>query len=153
MRNKFQDATPTPDPATLPTYTAAVVEFAAHVSDDEKEVAANVQRQVNIINSADVKEAQIVVFPDATLNSAAKPIIVPKVEEKIVPCGNEKFSETLRSISCAAKEAQKYVVVQVYMKRNCKDESLNDTRPCTKDDINIYNTAVAIDRNGQVVAV
>lgn len=136
-----------------PTYKAAVVEFAVHMGTDEKSEQLNAKNHAEIIKSEDVKSAQIVVFPEAVLNHVSRPVEVPKVEEKIVPCTADKYSGVLRTISCAARDASKYVVAQVYMKRNCKEESANDTRPCTKDDINIYNTAVAFDKTGQVVAV
>lgn len=134
------------------TYTAAVVEYAPTI--DPKDENANAKRYADIIKSAEVKEVEIIVFPEATLNHVAKPAIVPKVEDKTAPCGNDKYAEHLKLVSCAAKEAQKYVVVNLYMQRNCKEEAtVNDTRPCTKDEINIYNTAVAFDKTGTVVAV
>lgn len=100
-----------------------------------------------------MKEVDIITFPEATLNTLGNPAVVPKPEDKAVPCGNDKYSEIVKTLSCAAQETKKYVVVNLYMQRNCKEESTNDTRPCTKGDINIYNTAVAFDRAGTVVAV
>lgn len=51
--------------------------------------------------------------------------------------------------------ANRYVVINLAMQRNCKEEAVNDTRECQKGDagINIYNTAVAFDRTGTVVSV
>lgn len=122
---------------------------------DPKDEHTNTRRYVDIIKSDEVEEADIITFPESTLNPVEKPVIVPKPEDKAVPCGSEKYSDVVNKISCAAKEAKKYVVVNVVMQRNCKEEAAayNDTRPCTKGDINIYNTAVAFDRTGTVVAV
>lgn len=136
------------------TYTAAVVEFAP--TWDLKDDNINTKRYVDIIKSDEVKEAEIIVFPEDTLIPGNQPIVVPRTEDKEIPCGNENYSYPLKSISCAAKDAGKYVVVQLYMQIDCeKDRAANpdDSRPCTKHDMNIYNTAVAFDRNGAVIAV
>lgn len=112
----------------------------------------NLRRQMNIIKSTETRNAQIIVFPEGTLNWITEPAVVPKVEDNAVPCNSNKYSEVIRNISCAAKEAQKYVVIQVYMQRNCNDDiddDVHDILSC----IHIYNTAVAFDRTGQVVAV
>lgn len=134
-------------------YKAAVVEYAPVV--DPKDENANLKKYVEIIKSGQVKEAEIIVFPEATLNTAKKPAIVPQLNDKVVACDSEKFSEVVKSISCAAKETKKYVVVNLFMSRNCKEEkeATNDTRPCTTGEINIYNTAIAFDRTGSIVAM
>lgn len=144
---------PPQQPQPSQVYTAAVVEYAP--TWDPKDDNTNTRRYVEIIKSDQVKEAEIIVFPENTLISDNKSIVVPRAEDKVIPCGDEKYSDPLKSISCAAKEAGKYVVVQLYMQRKCKDEDQNGTRPCQKENegINIYNTAVALDRTGTVVGV
>lgn len=121
---------------------------------DKTDVYADAKQYLKIINSTDVENAEIIIFPECTLNSIKRPETVPKVEEKIVPCGNVQYGGMVQAISCAAKTARKYVVINLYMQRNCRSESsANDSRPCTRGDINIYNTAVVFDRNGMVVAM
>lgn len=148
----YQDAPATPVSAL---YKAAVVEYAPIV--DPKDENANLKKYIEIIKSDQVKEAEIIVFPEATLNSVKKPAIVPQLNDKVVACDSDKFSEVVKSISCAAKETKKYVVVNLFMQRNCKEEKEeskgNDTRPCTTGEINIYNTAIAFDRSGSIVAM
>lgn len=100
-----------------------------------------------------MKTADIIVFSESTLNLPDRPAIVPKAEEKCVPCGNDKYPEEVTTASCAAKDAKKYVVVNLYMQQDCKEQAAEDTRPCFRDNINIYNTAVAFDRHGMVIAV
>lgn len=99
--------------------------------------------------------ADIIVFPEATLNKISSPSKVPKTDDKVVPCDSNEFSGIIKDISCAAKESAKYVVINLYMERDCKEEAMatNDTRPCSRGDLNIYNAAVAIDRAGTVVAM
>lgn len=135
------------------TYKAAVVEFAP--TWDPNNESTNAKRYADIIKSDEVKEVEIIVFPEDALIREFEPIAVPRTEDKVIPCENDKYSDILKIISCAAKEARKYVVVQLYMKRNCKEDRAfnpDDSRPCTKEDI-IYNTAVAFDRDGTVIAV
>lgn len=135
------------------TYNAAVVEYSPLYN--KTDMYADAKQYLKIINSTDVQSAEIIIFPECTLNSIKRPEIVPKVEEKIVPCDNVQYGGGMvQAISCAAKNASKYVVINLYMQRNCKSESsVNDSRPCTRGDINIYNTAVVFDRNGMVVAM
>lgn len=137
---------------------AGVVEFAQeNITTAAELVASNSKRFVEIIKSEDTKTVDILVFPEATLNKVVTAVSVPAVADKIVPCGNKLHEGLLNDISCAAKEATKYVVINVYMKTDCKAEATatNDTRPCsdTEKNINIYNTNVVFDRNGMVIAM
>ena len=108
---------------------------------------------MTLINTTN-NEVDILVFPEFTLNLISTAVTVPKPEDNVVPCNDDRWSRAIQNISCAAREAKKYVVIDVAMKRNCTEEraETNDTRPCTKGDWNIYNTAVVFDRQGQVIA-
>lgn len=133
---------------------AGVVEFAI---ENEKDVASNTKRFVEIIKSEDTKNVDILVFPEAVLNKVETAISVPKPEDKTVACSNKLYEGLLNDISCAVKEQAKYVVINVYMKTDCKVEAaaINDTRPCSQPDknINIYNTNVVFDRSGAIIAM
>lgn len=124
-------------------------------TDAEKFTEANTIAYLNIIKSAETKSADIIVFPEATLNKPTNPAKLPANGEAVVPCDLDIYSDVVRNISCAAKEAQTYVVIDLYMERDCHEEAAatNDVRPCTRDNINVYNTAVAFNRNGTVVAM
>ena len=66
------------------------------------------------------------------------------------------YDTAIQSLSCAAKTSSIYVVVNLYMKRNCTREKManeNDTRPCSRNNWNLYNTNVVFDRSGQVISV
>lgn len=95
------------------------------------------------------------VFPEATLNKPSNAVKLPNVDENAIPCDGKEYSDVVKKISCAAKHSEKYVVINLYMERDCKEEAAitHDTRPCTRDNVNIYNTAVAFDRTGAVVAM
>lgn len=94
-------------------------------------------------------------FPESTLNEPTTAVKLPKLGEKVIPCDSKEYSDVVKSISCAARQTEKYVVIGVYLERDCKEEAdaYNDTRPCSRDNVNIYNTAVAFDKTGAVVAM
>jgi hypothetical protein len=80
---------------------------------------------------------------------------VPDPKENLIVCENLDYDVVLRNLSCAAKSARKYVAVNLSEQSNCTDASqsaLNDTRPCSSKEFNLYNTNVVFDRNGRVVA-
>jgi hypothetical protein len=73
----------------------------------------------------------------------------------VIACDNNQWDVVLRNLSCAAKQSRKYVVVNLSEQSRCTEESqaaINDTRPCSSKEFNLYNTNVAFDRNGKVVA-
>lgn len=112
--------------------------------DSIYENAANI---VNVITSADIKDVDILVFPEGCINDASMPVpITNRIND--VPCHDENASSVVRNISCAAMEAHAYVVVDLMMKDVC---SL--TVPCLDDmDFVVYNTAVVFDRRGAIIA-
>lgn len=93
------------------------------------------------------------VFPESTLNNVETAIIVPRSEERIIPCNNESYHIHLQNISCAAQINRQYVVVNLVMQRNCSEEAIenNDDRPCSGE-WNLYNTNVVFDTNGMVIS-
>lgn len=56
------------------------------------------------------------------------------------------YSQTLKRISCAAKENQIYVVINIAEKLPCNRST------CTKYDKVYYNTNIVFDRNGKIIA-
>lgn len=110
-----------------------------------------------IILSNETKHADIIVFPESTLNGLNEPLTyVPKPSEKISPCDTQNNYELfLVEISCKAKEAKKYVVINLTEKEYCSKESQaakNDSRPCAQNGLSIFNTNVVFDRNGTVIS-
>ena len=138
------------------SYVAGVVEVAvSNETDADEFLASNAKIYIDIIKSNETANVDVLVFPEATLNKPTNPATVPKKGEKVIPCDSNQFSPIVKNISCAAKESKKYVVINLYMERNCKEEAAatKDTRPCTRGEINVYNTALAFDRTGTVVAM
>jgi hypothetical protein len=112
------------------------------------------------------------VFPEATLNrhwSIVDPrkvaITVPSPDDYVVTCNNEKYShvsfhyisfnakmicnlaQILRNISCAAIEANFYIVVNVAESANCTE--IHDN---CDEEIILFNTNVVFDRYGAIVS-
>lgn len=138
------------------TYIAAVVEYhPSNETDAVRFTEANTANYVNIINSKEIQTADIVIFPEATLNKKTQAAKLPEVGERTIPCDDISFSAVVRKISCAARSSGKYVVINLYMERDCIAEAKasNDSRPCTRDNLNIYNTAVAFSPEGMAVAM
>lgn len=103
---------------------------------------------VDIINSPEVKEAEIIVLPEAILNNDTTPIFQPK---STIFCNDPDAHFVFRNLSCAARDAKKYVVIDVYTKIKCEDD---DQPFCgnKNDNTNVYNTAFVFDRTGAVIA-
>lgn len=110
---------------------------------------SNVTSQfIDIINSPDVKNVDIIVFPEAILNQNNSEILLPN---STVFCDDPKAHPVLHNISCAARKAKMYVVIDVYTKVNC---SMDDQSFCANktDNTNKYNMAFVFDRSGSTIA-
>ncbi|KAH8327511.1 hypothetical protein KR067_004939, partial [Drosophila pandora] len=130
-------------------YTAGVVEFLT------SSLSENVAAYVDIINSENASSTDIIVFPESTLNDHSSTTFVPDPKELVNPCLSDPnatyFEEFLVTISCAARNASKYVVINLTEKQKCEDVP-EDTRPCASNGLNVYNTNVVFDRQGVVVS-
>lgn len=106
------------------------------------------KEMVEVINSPDVKTADIIVLPEALFNNEFKSFDLPK---STVYCDDSQAHFLLRNISCAARNAKKYVVIDVYSKIKCSDD---DQPFCANqtDHSNVYNMALAFDRQGATIA-
>lgn len=139
-----------------PTYTAAVIEYHKLSSlDDPEQLVNNLNEYRRIINHVDVSLADIIVFPESTLNSIHTAVYLPDAEDLVVPCGNTSFHELVSKTSCAAISERKYIVINVKEKTDCPDKqqiAINDPRPCDANKTNVYNTNVVFDRQGFVIA-
>lgn len=124
---------------------AGVVEYAP----DPGGIGPNVNRFMSIIEGDEAKDVDILVFPEFALNNVSTPIEVPNAKDMIRPCGQQKYSDVMESLSCSANRARKYVVINVTTKLNCTDDA---TVSCPEWGYHMYNTAVVFNRNGIVVA-
>lgn len=135
----------------LPSYyTAAVVEVnpPQNVGDNFNTVAAVSQQMVDIIKSPETKTVDIMVLPEGLFNRVPTAILLPTSS---LFCDDGDAHFLLRNISCAARDANKYVVINAYIKIYCSDD---DQTFCANktDNTNVYNMAIAFDRHGVAVA-
>jgi predicted amidohydrolase len=100
----------------------------------------------------------VIVFPESTLvYSLLTAAVIPEPEEKISPCDVDGYDEVITKISCAAKNYQRYVVINLSTKAPCPDSDMiaqKDPRNCSarSDGFSYYNTNVAFDRKGVIVS-
>ncbi|XP_023175400.2 vanin-like protein 1 [Drosophila hydei] len=137
-------------------YTAAVVEFSqADGADLTANLADNLAGYLELINSPNATAADIMVFPEMTLNTMNSITYVPAPEKKATPClddpSAEYYDPFFVEISCAARNVKRYIVININEKQLCSDTP-EDTRPCASNGHNIFNTNVVFDRNGTVVS-
>ncbi|KAH8265169.1 hypothetical protein KR044_011590, partial [Drosophila immigrans] len=134
-------------------YTAGVVEF-RHENGIEG-WRDNLAGYLEIIYSANASATDIIIFPEATLDNFNVFGFVPDGGQKVNPCLDDPeakyYAEYLVAISCAARNASKYLVVNVPEHELCSVHP-EDPRPCAPDGFNTYNTNVAFDRSGTVIS-
>ncbi|EDW52974.1 vanin-like protein 1 [Drosophila sechellia] len=135
-------------------YTAGVVEFQQSIFSLSA-WSDSLAGYVEIINSENANATDIIVFPESTLNSAGSTTFVPNPEDQINPCLSDPnatyYEEFLVTLSCAARNASKYIVINLTEKQKCEDVP-EDTRPCASNGLNVFNTNVVFDRQGVVVS-
>lgn len=144
-------------------YTAAVVEYSAVGNtshDDPKDILRmNARNYIKYIEQAVSKhELDIIVFPECGLTTihlpqerqGIRPFLtsIPDPNSNINPCTDTQteFPEILHILSCAARDAGVYVVVNLPEIVPCDGEG------CPTDGAFFYNTDVAYDRTGKLIA-
>lgn len=139
-------------------YKAGVVEFKPHWPlTDENSLEDNLAGYLRILYSPEVRNLDIVVFPESTLNNRNELTIVPNpAVNQTAPCdfannnANSQFHEFLIEISCAARNTSTYVVINIKEKEPCSPDSPKAN--CQPNKPNIYNTNVVFDRDGRVIS-
>ncbi|XP_044317163.1 vanin-like protein 1 [Drosophila rhopaloa] len=131
-------------------YTAGVVEF-----QPSNLLSDNLDAYLEIIQSKNASSTDIIVFPKSTLNNMGNTSFVPNPEDQINPCLTDPnatyYEEFLVTLSCASRNASKYIVINLTEKQKCEDVP-EDTRPCASNGLNVFNTNVVFDRQGVVVS-
>lgn len=130
------------------TYTAAVVEAPVINYTQIDERIAMTNKMVDVIHSPAVKDAEIIVLPEALFNIENSSIALPR---SAVFCDDVHAHFVFRNLSCAARSVSKYLVINVYSKVKCADD---DQPFCANqtDRTNIYNMAFVFDRQGATIA-
>ena len=103
---------------------------------------------IDIIHSPRLKDVDIIVLPESILNDITSAILLPN---STVFCDDPNAHPIFRDISCAARAAKMYVVIDLYAKVYC---SMDDQSFCVQkeDNTNTYNMALVFDRNGATIA-
>lgn len=111
-------------------------------------ITSTTKQIVDIIESPEIVDVEILVLPEAVLNSQHTAILLPTSTSF---CSDPNAHPTLRNISCAVKRASKYVVIDLYAKVSCSDD---DQPFCANevDSTNTYNMAIVFDRHGEMIA-
>ncbi|XP_049545833.1 vanin-like protein 2 isoform X2 [Anopheles darlingi] len=124
------------------SYVVAVVEFHPEqmTIPIEERTRIHLNEYSEMIRSATARPADIIVFPELTLNSLSDPVFVPEPSQHVIPCND--YGTILVTLSCLAREVQKYLVI------NLSEQFFVQHRAETVR----YNTDVVFDRNGMVIA-
>ncbi|XP_032668892.1 vanin-like protein 1 [Odontomachus brunneus] len=140
------------------TYVAAVVEFSSQYKiSGQLTLKTNTDAYIKHIKTANASDVDIIVFPEDGLTTIHLPqreqmddwtTIIPAASKNYIPCDENtiEVSDTLKRISCAAKENRIYVVINIAEKVPCNKNT------CTKYDKVYHNTNVVFDRNGKIIA-
>lgn len=99
---------------------------------------------LEIIESADASQADIIVFPEGTLNSQHQGFELPDPSDNIIPCFQDDMHPALINISCSAISAKKYVVINLTEKSTEMVDSEEETL--------YYNSNVVFNREGRVIS-
>lgn len=143
-------------------YTAAVVEYGAvgniSIDDPQQVLLMNANNYLDFITQAASLEADIIVFPECGLSTIhlperrdeIRPLLtpIPDPVQSQIPCTDsaEDVPEVLRLLSCAARNHTIYIVVNIPEISPCEGAE------CPSDGAYFYNTDIAFDRSGTLVA-
>lgn len=148
-------------------FRAAVYE---HVRIDtfNNTIGQNLDVFEKVAREASLEGADVLVFPEDAIfmppprRSLAKRFMeqIPVVNgssEPIVPCLGDEFDDRpiLKRLSCAARSGGLYIVADMGDIQPCKPNvTLSGAKslPCPDDGMFLYNTQVAFDRNGTLIA-
>lgn len=138
-------------------YTAAVAEFRPVVRGTSLQMLQqNLAGYLELIAAAN-RSTDIIVFPEATLNSVLQLTAVPAPSERSLCNDNDndnddnEVADFLRQLACAALEAETYLVINVKEREECNNDTDTDS-DCPQRGYRMYNTNVVLDRRGAVVS-
>ncbi|XP_031777023.1 vanin-like protein 2 [Nasonia vitripennis] len=154
--------------SSSPSYIGAVVEYrpVTEGEDGRKVAELNAAHVKRIVKKASEYNVDIIVFPEIGLTSLPEnrswtidkirahhrfaASYIPEPEENVVLChSSDRYSKSLKSVSCTAKEQRIYVVVNHHERVDCDPDSAD----CASDDaFLLYNTNVVFDREGRLIA-
>ncbi|XP_034490272.1 vanin-like protein 3 isoform X2 [Drosophila innubila] len=146
--------------ASTDYYTAGVVEFRPAISgaNSTQLLEENLTAYLELISLAN-GTTDIIVFPEATLNSLLQLTAVPQPSSQSL-CHKQtvaatEVAEFMRQLACAAVEAQTYLLFNVKEREECGNDNDDDTdtdNDCPPRGYRLYNTNVVLDRSGAIVS-
>lgn len=137
------------------TYVAGVVEYneqPVNNSNPDSLFEENANRYIDIINSTEAADVDIIVFPASCLNSQNRTVLLPEnIEVDLCSAVNTTYSQDLRKIACAARDLKKYVVLNLYIRNNCSTVyNIKDNRTALA--CSVRNANIVLDRTGKVIS-
>ncbi|KAH8415329.1 hypothetical protein KR222_004564, partial [Zaprionus bogoriensis] len=146
--------------ASAEYYTAGVAEFRPLITGGSAaQLADNLAAYLELI-AASNRSADILVFPEASLNTLLQLTAVPAPDaQRRSLCDGQQHADVadfLRQLACAAVEAHTYLLLNVKERENCSVAN-NDTDivadiDCPARGYRLYNTNVVLDRRGAIVS-
>ncbi|XP_062140071.1 vanin-like protein 3 [Drosophila sulfurigaster albostrigata] len=135
-------------------YTAGVVEFRPDIAGatSAQLLEDNLSAYLELITLAN-GTTDIIVFPEATLNSLLQLTAVPQPNATHSLChqttgASSATGEFMQQLACAAVQANTYLLFNVKEREDCEHSDLD----CPTRGYRVYNTNVAIDRSGAIVS-
>ncbi|KAL9702749.1 hypothetical protein quinque_006267 [Culex quinquefasciatus] len=150
VESSFQKSTPEDD-----YYMAGVVEFSSKDKRTTTDTPAaytsrTLTKYMELINSTEADQLDILVFPEYTLNDIETATFVPNPFDEIAPCNHLLYDPIVRDLSCLATIRKLYLVVNLVEKAHCPEGY--DWRACADNGLYHFNTNVVFDRQGVVIA-
>ncbi|CAG9791384.1 unnamed protein product [Diatraea saccharalis] len=129
------------------SYVAAVLEY-----NFENDTAANLRNYLIYIQEASSKNADIIVFPELTLNRGQDSIEVPingALKDHPIPAlAADLYHKVLVDISNAARQNKIYVVINIEEIMDC-NTAVGEY--CPAQQTYLFNTNVVFDRDGTII--
>lgn len=137
------------------TYVAGVVEYnqePVNYTNPDSLFEENANRYIAIINSTEASDVDIIVFPALCLNAQNRPVLLPEnIDVDLCSAPNTNYSQDLRRIACAARDLEKYVVLNLYIRNNCSTV-YNMKHNGTALACSVWNGNIVLDRTGKVIS-
>lgn len=142
-------------------YIAAVVEYSPEGNINKQTPSSFIERNwenyYNYMLEAHQLSVDIIVFPECGLTTTnlppreqLLPFLTEIPEPGSNPCSNKTYGGILEKASCAARETRMYTVINLPEMAPCSNSS--NSIWCPEDGSYIFNTNVAFDREGTIVA-
>ncbi|ALC48764.1 CG32750, partial [Drosophila busckii] len=136
-------------------YTAGVVEFRPTVQggSSSEMLQQNLDAYLQLIEQAN-GEADILVFPEGTLNNPLQLTRVPQLTHNDSICSEaiaqqHRVEPFMQKLACAALRARSYLVINVQEREDC---DIKTQRDCPSRGYLLFNTNVVFDRSGAIVS-